>query len=204
MYPLLGFSVLSIAVILERIFYYFSSRDDFNALLECIADALKKENSPGAVLSELSRRNRPRAYLTALSKTYFTSFNDETAKFEEKLFVEGSLLVRQSETRLPVLSTLASISTLVGLFGTILGMIQVFQKLAALGGRADVALLSNGIWVALLTTAAGLVVAVPSLLFHNFFSRIVKERGENLELLISRLNIITGKNTGAVFGENTE
>jgi biopolymer transport protein ExbB len=72
-------------------------------------------------------------------------------------------------------------------------MIEVFQKLAALGGRTDVALLSGDIWVALLTTAFGLLVALPSLLAHHYFSRIVSGRSDSLELLIAGLNTLTGK-----------
>jgi biopolymer transport protein ExbB len=72
-------------------------------------------------------------------------------------------------------------------------MIEVFQKLAALGGRADVVLLSSGIWVALLTTAFGLLIAIPSLLAHHYFSRLVSGRTDYMELLIARLNVLTGK-----------
>jgi biopolymer transport protein ExbB len=72
-------------------------------------------------------------------------------------------------------------------------MIEVFQRLAALGGRADVALLSGGIWVALLTTAFGLLIAIPSLLAHHYFSRMAGGRSDYMELLIARLNVLTGK-----------
>jgi biopolymer transport protein ExbB len=56
-----------------------------------------------------------------------------------------------------------------------------------------VALLSGGIWVALLTTAFGLFVALPSLLAHHYFSRLVSGRSDFLELLIARLNVLTGR-----------
>jgi biopolymer transport protein ExbB len=101
-----------------------------------------------------------------------------------------------NERRLPILSSIAAAAPLFGLFGTVLGMIEVFQKLAALGGRADVALLSGGIWVALLTTAFGLLIAIPSLLAHHYYSRLAGGRSDYMELLIARLNALTGR-TGA-------
>jgi biopolymer transport protein ExbB len=60
-------------------------------------------------------------------------------------------------------------------------------------GRADVALLSGGIWGALLTTAFGLLIAIPSLLAHHYFSRLAGGRSDYMELLISHLNALTGK-----------
>jgi biopolymer transport protein ExbB len=62
-----------------------------------------------------------------------------------------------------------------------------------------VALLSGGIWVALLTTAFGLLIAIPSLLAHHYFSRLVSGRSDYMELLISHLNVLTGR-TGAEQG----
>jgi biopolymer transport protein ExbB len=59
-----------------------------------------------------------------------------------------------------------------------------------------VALLSGGIWVALLTTAFGLLIAIPALLAHHYFSRLAGGRSDYMELLISRLNTLTGR-TGA-------
>jgi biopolymer transport protein ExbB len=193
MYPLLAFSIISIAVILERSLYFWTSRDDFDTLLKYSSDAWENNRTAGSTLAHIDARNKGHAYFPPLLKMYFECFNDETSVFEEKLFAQGSQLIRQSEKHLSILSSLAAVAPLLGLFGTVIGMIEVFQKLAALGGRADVALLSGGIWVALLTTAFGLIVALPSLLFHHYFSRIVSERSENLQLLISHLNIITGR-----------
>jgi biopolymer transport protein ExbB len=89
-------------------------------------------------------------------------------------------ILEKSEANLTLLGVIASISTLLGLFGTVLGMIEVFQKLAAIGGRADVALLSSGVWTALLTTAFGLIVAIPSQAAHELFWRVVDKREEKL------------------------
>ena len=72
------------------------------------------------------------------------------------------------ESGLPFLSLIATISPLLGLLGTVLGMIEAFQQLETAGDRVDPAILSGGIWEALLTTAAGLSVAIPAAAFFTW------------------------------------
>ena len=75
------------------------------------------------------------------------------------------------------LEVLAQIAPLLGLFGTVMGMIEAFQALEAAGGDADPATLAGGIWVALLTTVAGLAVAMPIMLILSWFDgRVDRER----------------------------
>ena len=72
------------------------------------------------------------------------------------------------------LDVMANAATLLGLFGTVLGMITAFQQLQAAGSQVDPALLSGGIWVALLTTAVGLAVAIPATILYNWFDGMVE------------------------------
>ncbi|MFT4730362.1 MAG: biopolymer transport protein ExbB [Granulosicoccus sp.] len=69
------------------------------------------------------------------------------------------------------LELIANLSPLLGLLGTVLGMIEAFQKLESAGNQIDPALLSGGIWQALLTTAVGLIVAIPALVAHQWLDR---------------------------------
>ena len=66
---------------------------------------------------------------------------------------------------------IASLSPLLGLLGTVLGMIEAFQQMEAAGSQVDPSILSGGIWQALLTTAVGLAVAIPVVIMHGFFER---------------------------------
>jgi biopolymer transport protein ExbB len=192
MYPLLGFSVIAIAVILERAVFYITSRARSTSVTDEIA-AFRKESGDWKAAAKRFAENKKRVYFIPVVSTYFDSLDEAPGIFEERLFARAKEIIIANERLLPVLSSIASAAPLLGLFGTVLGMIEVFQKLAALGGRADVALLSGGIWVALLTTAFGLLVALPSLLAHHYFSRIVSGRSDSLELLIAGLNTLTGK-----------
>ncbi|HSA47891.1 MAG TPA: MotA/TolQ/ExbB proton channel family protein [Candidatus Competibacteraceae bacterium] len=99
----------------------------------------------------------------------------------------GRHVVHELERFLNTLGTIATISPLLGLLGTVTGMIKVFEVVAA-QGNSNFSLLSVGIAEALVTTAAGLTVAIPSLLFYRYFQRRIDElvvdmEQETLELI---------------------
>ena len=203
MYPLLAFSIVSLSVIFERTVFYYLTRQKLDAFL---SDLLSWRKNNGNISKtaplELTDAKNGR-YLSRMFNEYLSCINDEEKIFEEKIFIAGSMINKSNEKRLPILSTIASLSPLVGLFGTVLGMIEVFRKLESIGGKADVTLLSGGIWVALITTAFGLLIAVPSLITHHYFSGIAAERYENLQFLVSHLNVITGR-SAKLNSEKTE
>jgi biopolymer transport protein ExbB len=182
MWPLLAFSVVALAVILERGLYFFSTRQRLDAFMENL--------DPGQNLRE---KLSGRGYLSQMAATWLESVEDAPEAAAEKIFVAGSEINRRGEKRLAVLASVAHLAPLCGLFGTVLGMIEVFRKLESIGGRADVSLLSGGIWVALLTTAFGLLVAIPTLIAHHYFSGLVASRSEDIQLLVSRLNVLSGR-----------
>ncbi len=92
----------------------------------------------------------------------------------------GRKVVHELERFLNTLGTIALITPLLGLLGTVFGMIQVFSALMQ-HGAGDPGFLAGGISVALITTAAGLTVAIPSLIFHRYFERLVDEYVVNME-----------------------
>lgn len=86
----------------------------------------------------------------------------------------GRRVVHDLERFLNTLGTIAAVSPLLGLLGTVFGMIDIFSALL-LHGAGNPSVLAGGISVALITTAAGLTVAIPSLIFHRYFERLVDE-----------------------------
>ena len=96
------------------------------------------------------------------------------------------------------LALIASISPLIGLLGTVLGMINAFQALQNAGNRVDPSILSGGIWVALLTTAAGLIVAIPAAAAHNWMEGVVYRTQRAMEDAVTR--VFTGHVTPALSG----
>lgn len=85
------------------------------------------------------------------------------------------------ESGLGVMAAIAVLSPLLGLLGTVMGMIEAFQRLEGAGSRVDPAILSGGIWEALLTTAAGLIVAIPATALHAWLKAVVKRSIRNME-----------------------
>lgn len=92
----------------------------------------------------------------------------------------GHKVAHDLERYLNALGTIAAVGPLLGLLGTVFGMIEIFSSLMK-HGAGDPASLAGGISVALITTAAGLTVAIPSLIFHRYFERLVDEYVVNME-----------------------
>ncbi len=102
--------------------------------------------------------------------------NSEHGREMMKISIEeaGRQVVHELERYLNSLGTIASITPLMGLLGTVIGMIKVFSAIMV-HGVGDPGVLAGGISEALITTAAGLTVAIPALIFHRYFERLVDE-----------------------------
>jgi biopolymer transport protein ExbB/TolQ len=95
------------------------------------------------------------------------------------------------ERFLAVLGTLGNIAPFIGLFGTVVGIIDAFQELA-LAGTGGPAVVAKGIAEALVATAGGLVVAIPAVIFYNYFMRRVKAASTEMEVASTRLVVMLG------------
>ena len=100
--------------------------------------------------------------------------------------VQGIIAVQ--ERGFILLSRIAAVAPLLGLLGTVTGLMAAFQKIAALGGSVDITVLSGGIWEAMITTATGLVTAIFSFAVYELFDWVSMRRVRDMEQLISVLN----------------
>ncbi|MEM1391281.1 MAG: MotA/TolQ/ExbB proton channel family protein [Pseudomonadota bacterium] len=132
-------------------------------------------------------------FMADVIKLGFSISEQDNAK--ERLESEAEQELSKLENGFRILDTVAQLAPLLGLFGTVLGMIEAFQALQEGGSQVDPAALAGGIWVALLTTAAGLAVAMPTSIALSWFeARIDAER-----LRTDRaLNIITAPSSATV------
>ena len=105
---------------------------------------------------------------------------------QDLLFVEVKQIAHELERYLSTLGSMAAITPLLGLLGTVIGMIKVFSAIQA-AGLGEASLLAGGISEALVTTAAGLGVAIPALVMHRFLSRRVDELLLDIERHVSGL-----------------
>lgn len=85
------------------------------------------------------------------------------------------------EAGLGTMATMAAVAPLLGFLGTVTGMIRAFMQIQNLGGNVNASVLAGGIWEALITTAAGLIVGIPALLIHNYLSGLVHSLARQLE-----------------------
>ncbi len=112
----------------------------------------------------------------------FAAAVDMPRASEGRLVLAGEAVVAKMEERLGVLATLARAATLLGLLGTILGMIDTFSVVAATTSGIDMTLLADGLWQALITTAAGLVIAIPAFLAYAWFAGCCRQMSAFLSL----------------------
>lgn len=106
--------------------------------------------------------------------------------YEGMLSENVSALAAFMEKRLSLLATLGRISPLLGLLGTIIGMIQTFAVIAQSRSGIDMELLAEGIWQALITTAAGLIIAIPAVLCYRIFLSIESGRLDYLNRVANK------------------
>ena len=140
-----------------------------------------------AAMDEVRGRPSARARVAqaAIGTSLDPRFDDDAAR-EETARVARQALYR-SRTGLRALELIATIAPLLGLLGTVLGMISAFQVLQSSGNQADPADLAGGIWVALLTTAAGMAVAIPAGVALSWFESIADRLQSDLEDLATRI-----------------
>ena len=111
----------------------------------------------------------------------------DRAVLEPELLRRGNAEMARMSRHIRTLEVIALVSPLLGLLGTVLGMIEAFRQLELAEGSANAALLAGGIWQALLTTAAGLVVAIPATLAANLLAARVERAGHLIEDGVARL-----------------
>jgi biopolymer transport protein ExbB len=170
MWPILLCSIISLAIIVERFWSLQRKRIAPRHLLNQVWQWARGGQIDNQRLQEL-RKSSPLGRILAVG---LTNRRHEREVMKESIQEIGSHVAHELDRFLNTLGTIASITPLLGLLGTVLGMIKVFTVITV-QGVGDAAVLADGISEALLTTAAGLMVAIPSLLFYRYFRGRVDE-----------------------------
>lgn len=181
MYPLVLASVLALAIIIER-FFSLQKRKVIIPEIISVVEQFRSFKDMELAKNICAKYSGP---LSNLIQTGLENTDLERAEIKELIEDQGRQEVRHLEKGLTILETIAVIAPLMGLLGTVLGMIKVFGVIKEQGiGQATA--LSGGISEALITTVTGLFVGIPVLIFFNYFSR----RTENFVLDIEKYSII--------------
>ena len=170
MIPILLCSVISAAICLERFWTLRSEQVAPRHLLVRVWNWIKNSEMDNRRLKEL-RSGSPLGQILAAG---IVSHRQGRDLMKESIEEVANQVVHDMERYLNTLGTIAAITPLLGLLGTVIGMIKVFSAIR-LEGTGNAAVLAGGISEALITTAAGLTVAIPSLFFYRFFLRKVDE-----------------------------
>jgi biopolymer transport protein ExbB len=181
MWPLFACSVLALAIIFERIWYFTRvSHVDVDEMLPRIIRYIK-ENRFAEALSVCDLKKTP---LTAVIRTAIVNRERSREHLKEAVEETSLLEVPRLERHLNQLATVAHISPLLGLLGTVTGIIRCFyiiQEKAASSGAVNPADLAGGIMEALYTTAFGLLVAIPAFIAYNYLVAKVNSRVIEME-----------------------
>tara|TARA_B100001250_G_C19593852_1_gene697534 strand:+ start:172 stop:789 length:618 start_codon:yes stop_codon:yes gene_type:complete len=183
---LIGMSIISLAIILTKILKFYSCKISSESSLKHI----KGNKSEILESINLDTKNPCNQIILTLIETRDWSkenAENELRRIGEKIITSYSFLLKPLEV-------ISNLSPLLGLLGTIIGMINAFANLQAAGSNIDPSLLAGGIWQALLTTALGLIVAIPSLASYFWFeSKVDNLREELRHTAIRSSNLLEDK-----------
>ena len=189
MYPILIVMAIGLAIALERFIYLTKTKSTTNKIWKNLAPMLRADDYARAY-ETVENSNTPIA--TVLQYGFARHKANAKRDLIDAAMEEGIMEVTpQLESRTHYLATLANIATLLGLLGTIIGLIQAFTAVASADPAEKADLLSASISVAMNTTAFGLTAAIPLILIHSFLATRTSHLVDNMEMAaVKCLNLI--------------
>ena len=186
-WPLILTSIIGVAIILERFWSLRKSQIITDGLIVEIKTMIKQNNLDNNKVNIL-KNSSPLGDILAVD---ITKRKDSVEEIKSALDERAGFIVHNLERYLGVLVTIATVAPLLGLFGTIIGMVELFSSFTSSGH--DVAVFARGISIALYNTAGGIVVAVPAMIAYRFFrSKIDNYLNEMEHYAIQIVEILKG------------
>ena len=179
---------VGIVVFVERFLHCHRAQINSTEFLNGVRTVLKRDN----VVEALSICDATPGPVARLVKTAILNRSHGRERLREALEEAGLAEVPRLEEKLNLLATIAQLAPLLGLLGTVIGFIQVFSKLQSDGVYAHLSDLSGGVWYALISTAAGLAVAIPTHAAYNYLVSRVNSIVLDMERAATEIvNIVT-------------
>jgi biopolymer transport protein ExbB len=175
MWIILCLSVMALALTIERMIFFISASANPEELEKAFGEAVSH--------GDIEAARRAVSGRSSIHRLFSAVYAHWTLDSEDiKMLVEGQVRreLYRWEKNLGLLEVIARVSPLLGLLGTVLGMVEMFQTLN-LGGTVSADAVTGGIWKALFTTVAGLIVAVPVIIAHGLLLSGVNKEEEKLE-----------------------
>ena len=186
MYFILLLSLIGVVIIIERLLYFRHIRVDEESLIRRLKSALEKGHHDEA-MSICEQNPSP---ITNLMRVGIEYRNQPKQVIREAILDTANLETPKLERSLSALGTIATLAPLLGLLGTVTGNIRAFGVLGQFGAVGDPGLLAQGIAEALITTAAGIIVAIPAIIFYNYLVTKVNHIILRLENRVNELVLL--------------
>lgn len=192
MWLLLLASAAAVAVFIERLLHFHRAQINSTEFLNGVRTVLKRDN----VVEAISICDATPGPVSHLVKTAILNRDQSRERLREALEEAGLAEVPRLEQRLNLLATIAQLTPLLGLLGTVLGLIKVFRLMRLDGLQAHFSVLSDGVWQALLCMAVGLAVAIPAYAGYNYLVSRVNAIVLDMERAATQIvNIVTELNS---------
>jgi biopolymer transport protein ExbB len=189
-YILLALSVYATAIIFYKL-HIFYGVNFFKSNRTARSVKVWLENNHDDAYESINKISDPESEVISFAMYQLLKHKKLTVKLESDIREE---IIRLSDERinyyssnLNSLQVIATIAPLLGLLGTVFGMIEAFQQMEMAGKNVDPSVLSGGIWEALLTTAVGLSVAIPIVVFESYFRNIIENFKNNIESAVTKV-----------------
>lgn len=181
-------AVIATILIIERILFYGAIKKGERDLLPRLRSSIAKGHyDEAAAICDTVDSPVSRLMKTGIENRQFSD-----ALVKEAVMNQANREVPRLERFLSTIGTIANISTLLGLLGTVTGNIQAFGVLGDMGTMGNPAMLASSISEALVTTAAGLIVSIPTVVFYNYFIAEVNRMVTEMEASVSDLVLLIG------------
>ncbi|MBN1541417.1 MotA/TolQ/ExbB proton channel family protein [candidate division KSB1 bacterium] len=170
MIPLILCSILALIILAERLIALRKIRLNSRTFVLQVKNLLLRNRLDEAVA--LSKQTP--GPIAAITKAGLVKHQRSREEIKDSIESAARTQVFHLERNLGILGTVAAIAPLIGFLGTVTGMIKAFMEIQARGGNVDASVLAGGIWEALITTAFGLSIGIPALIFYNWLQAKVE------------------------------
>ena len=177
MVPIALLSLLTIYLLIERLITIRQASSNPEAITDRVRDYVRNGDVEGAI-TYCEKKDVP---ITRILKQGLERLGRPISEIQDAVQAAGKHETYELEKRTNLLASIAGIAPMLGFFGTVLGMIRAFQEIQNLQGNVNPSVLAGGIWEALVTTAAGLLVGILALFSYNFLISRIRRLTNDME-----------------------
>ena len=182
---LLAISIGALSVVVLKLWQFFRLRPEHNEELPQALSAWRQGQHDQAW--QMLKTERFSSDIVALAMRELARGDTDQATLREELERVALAKLKDLRSHLPALEVIGTLTPLLGLLGTVLGMITAFRGMEAAGSQVDPSVLSGGIWQALLTTAMGLSIAIPVMAAYNWMDRKAQRVSEQINDAVTQV-----------------